>query len=262
VEGGFDYGKTNPTALLRGYIDFDGTVIYAGEYYQPGLEIWEHVSVIKRMADFERMRTIYADPSMFYRTSQQSQKPGHTPEIARSYNELYSEQGITNLCQFSGDRSDVSFAGRLMQHWSDLENREPGVKILCPRGMYAEKPVPGLHQWGCPNLLWELMIARREKLTSQQLLHRNASEGIVDKDNHARDAMKYHLMSHPEPAKKSNVRLVEEQMPELMKADPTQAMMLLHRAMEQERQLEEPVSFVYSRNARHLIRDMERRSRF
>ena len=37
VEGGFDYGKTNPTALLRAYIDFDGTVIYAGEYYQPGL---------------------------------------------------------------------------------------------------------------------------------------------------------------------------------------------------------------------------------
>jgi len=35
-QGGFDHGKTNPTALLRVYHDFDGTIIYAGEYYEPG----------------------------------------------------------------------------------------------------------------------------------------------------------------------------------------------------------------------------------
>jgi hypothetical protein len=40
VEGGFDHGKTNATALLRSYHDFDGTIIFAGEYYQPGREIW------------------------------------------------------------------------------------------------------------------------------------------------------------------------------------------------------------------------------
>src|SRR5580700_3796132 len=40
VEGGFDHGKTNPTALLRAYIDFEGTIYLAGEYYCPGLEIW------------------------------------------------------------------------------------------------------------------------------------------------------------------------------------------------------------------------------
>lgn len=32
------------------------------------------------------------------------------------------------------------------------------------------------------------------------MLARNVSEAIVDKDNHARDAMKYVLMSLPEPA--------------------------------------------------------------
>ena len=259
VEGGFDYGKTNPTALLRAYMDFDGAIVYAGEYYRPGWEIWQHAKEIKRMQDFERMETIYADPSMFYSTSQQSQTPGHAPEIARSYSELYSEQTITNLCSFRGDRSDVSFAARLMQHWADLDNREPTVKIFCPRGQYSDKPQPGLYHWSCPNLLWELMNTRRVKLTSQQLLHRNVSEALVDKDNHARDAMKYHLMSHPEPAKKSYERRVSESFAALGTVDPTVAYLRLSKILEQERQLEKPI--YYSGNARHVLRELEMQQR-
>ena len=39
VDGGFDHGKTNATALVRCYHDFEGNIIIAGEYYQPGKEI-------------------------------------------------------------------------------------------------------------------------------------------------------------------------------------------------------------------------------
>jgi len=49
VEGGFDHGKTNPTCLIRAYKDFEGTIYFAGEYYQPGKEIWQHAPEIKRM---------------------------------------------------------------------------------------------------------------------------------------------------------------------------------------------------------------------
>src|ERR1700680_1151610 len=35
VEAGFDHGKTNPTALLRAYIDGDGVIYLCGEYYMP-----------------------------------------------------------------------------------------------------------------------------------------------------------------------------------------------------------------------------------
>lgn len=210
VEGGFDHGKTNPTALLRAYIDFDGTIYFAGEYYWPGLEIWQHAPQMQRMRDFRRMGTVFADPSIFNFTSQQSQKPGQSAERAKSNSQLYCEQGIGNLCAFVGDYFDVSFVARLNAHWADLDRREPTVKIVCPRGMYAEKPVPGLYDWGCPNLLWELMRTRREKLSAQQLQRRNVSEAIVDKDNHARDAMKYLLMSHPEPSRKSLDRRVAE----------------------------------------------------
>jgi hypothetical protein len=54
------------------------------------------------------------------------------------------------------------------------------------------------------------MRTRRQKLTGQQLLSRNVSEAIVDKDNHARDAMKYIVMSLPEPSRKSLERRVIE----------------------------------------------------
>ena len=86
-----------------------------------------------------------------------------------------------------------------MLHWANLEEREPTVKIVCRN--YAEKPVPGLHQWDCPNLLWELRRARRQELSAMQLINRNPTERIVDKDNHLRDALKYMVLSLPEPAK-------------------------------------------------------------
>jgi hypothetical protein len=54
------------------------------------------------------------------------------------------------------------------------------------------------------------MRARRQKLTALQLLSRNVSEAIVDKDNHARDVCKYIIMSHPEPAGKTPQQLAAE----------------------------------------------------
>jgi hypothetical protein len=153
------------------------------------------------MPDIRRVSTCYADPTIFDCTMQQSLNRANTltvRESAKSINDLYLEQGIELFCPFALDRSDVGFAARLMLHWSNLDKREPTVRIVCRNR--SEQPQYGLHPWDCPNLLWELMRCRREKLSAQQLLSRNVSERIVDKDNHARDAMKYVLMSLPEPS--------------------------------------------------------------
>src|SRR5205807_6048955 len=165
---------------------------------------------LKQMEDIRKISVAYADPTIFDATMQQSNQPsqpGKAAERAKSVNDLYIEQGIELFSPFCGDRSDISFAARLMLHWSNLDKRAPSVKIVCRN--YSEKPMPGLHQWDCPNLLWELMRARRVKLTAQQLLSRNASEAIVDKHNHARDACKYTLLSHPEPTTKSMLEIAE-----------------------------------------------------
>jgi hypothetical protein len=233
VEAGFDHGKTNPTAMGRCYIDYTGTIIFAGEYYMPGKEIWEHAPVIATMADVRKISVCYADPTIFDMTLQQSQRPGQAAERAKSFNELYIEQGIGLFSPFARDRSDVSFGGRLMSHWANLEEREPTVKIVCRN--YAEKPQPGLHHWDCPNLIWELMRTRRVKLTAQQLLSRNTAEAIVDKDNHARDYMKYILMSHPEPTIKSVERRAAEAVKPLAEAgDLTSALIRHMQIMEEE----------------------------
>lgn len=217
VEAGFDHGKTNATALERAYIDYFGTLYLCGEYYMPGKEIWEHAPVIKQMADIRKVAACYADPSIFPETLQQSQLPGKPAERAKSFNELYVEQGIELFSPFEMDRSDVSFAGRVMAHWSNLESgREPTLKIVCRN--FSERPNPGLHQWDCPNLLWEMMRTRRVKLTAQQLLSRNTSEAIVDKDNHATDACKYFVMSHPEPTLKTAQQLATEAVKPLAEA--------------------------------------------
>ena len=103
-----------------------------------------------------------------------------------------------------------------MLHWSNLEHREPTVRIVCRNR--SEQPQPGLDDWDCPNLLWELMRTRRVKLNPHQMLTRNVSEAIVDKDNHARDAMKYVLMSSPEPAMASAHEDLQQQLKQLAEA--------------------------------------------
>jgi hypothetical protein len=176
-------------------------IYFYGEYYVAGKEVWEHVPELGKMPDVPRISACNADPSIFDCTMQQSLNRANTlavRESAKSINDLYLEQGIELFSPFSLDRSDVGFAARLMLHWSNLDTREPTVRIVCRNR--AEQPQYGLHLWDCPNLLWELMRCRREKLSAQQLLSRNVSERIVDKDNHARDAMKYVLISLPEPS--------------------------------------------------------------
>lgn len=242
IQAGFDHGKTNPTALERCYIDYEGTMYLCGEYYMPGKEIWEHVPEMKRMADVRKVTCCQADPTIFLDLMQQSQPcgPGHAQERAKSINELYVEEGIELFSPFRGDRSDISFAARLMLHWANLDQREPSLRIVCRN--FSERPQPGLHNWDCPNLLWELLRTRRMKLTAQQLLSRNTSEAIVDKDNHAADALKYIVMSNPEPSRKTPHQLAVEAVKPLVEAgDYTSAMMRYQQRMAEEHRTFQPI---------------------
>jgi hypothetical protein len=225
---------------LKAYIDDEGVIYFCGEYYMPGLEVWQHVPYMLRMEDIRKVTVAYGDPTIFDATMQQSNQPstqGKAVERAKSINELYIEQGVELFSPFQGDRSDISFAGRLMLHWSNLDKREPSVKIVCRN--YSERPQPGLHHWDCPNLLWELMRTRRVKLTSQQLLSRNTSEAIVDKENHARDAMKYLLMSHPEPAVKTMREKAREALQPLVEYEDLTSAYIRYLQMMEEQEEEE-----------------------
>ena len=97
------------------------------------------------------------------------------------------------------------------------------------------------------------MRTRRVKLSAQQLMSRNLSEAIVDKDNHAADASKYVVMSHPEPTKKSYDARVAERLGKLWKEqDPTTAMLQLSKIQEEEREADSTMSY-YAGNIRHAL---------
>ena len=252
LEAGFDHGRASPTAMLRCYADYEGTFYFCGEYYQPGMEIWEHAANLREMPDLRRLETCYADPSIFP-LNVHANVPTRPGERAKSVSEIYEENRIDFLSPFHGDHSDVSFTHRLLAHWANLDERKPTVRIVCRN--YCGRPLYGMHPWDCPNLLWELSRTRRELLSAQQLLNRNTSEAIVQKDDHVRDACKYVLLSHPEPSKKSYDTRVAERIDKLWKErTPTEAMLLLSKVQEEEREADSPIiSSYYSGNIRHAL---------
>jgi hypothetical protein len=145
-------------------------------------------------------------------------------------------------------------------HWADLEEREPTIRIVCRTS--SDRPQPGLHQWDSPNLLWELMRIRRVKLSAQKLLSRNLSEAIVDKDNHAMDACKYVVMSHPEPTRKPLQERVAERVEKLFKEqDMTTAMLGLSKIQEEERAKESGQGNYYGGNIRQRMAEEARKGR-
>ena len=129
-----------PHAMLRCYSDYEGTHYFCGEYYQPGMEIWEHAAELARDARPAEAapRHCYADPSIFP-MNVHANVPTRKGERAKSLSEIYDENGIDFLSPFHGDHSDVSFAARLLMHWANLDEREAHGEDRLPQ--YWERPL-------------------------------------------------------------------------------------------------------------------------
>lgn len=219
----FDHGKTNPTAGLVTKIDTEGIIYVVGEYYQPGLSPKEHKPHLAKLNGFLGNKTL-ADPSIFYKT--QAQGDGSF----RAINDLYRDEGIKHMIP-APKRTEITGMERILAHWMNLEEREPSIKIICPRHLRdIQRPVYGVHNEGCPNLIWELRRARREELSASQLIVKNPSEKIVDKDNHLRDGLKYIVMSLPPPTVLPQSRQIAERLATI--TDPT-ARHIEHLRMQQ-----------------------------
>ena len=127
---GFDHGKTNPTAALVVAIDYDGRAYCVCEYYQPGLTPSQHMQNLYRLPGFMDVTQILADPSIFHAT--QAQAEGGFKSIA----DLYSEAGLNGL--WEGENAEIAGMERILEHWRDLDYREPTLKIICPHD-YSRK---------------------------------------------------------------------------------------------------------------------------
>jgi transposase-like protein len=216
--GGFDHGKTNPTAALVGRIDQDGVIYITGEYYMPGLSPKEHKPNLRELTGFLEAEEVLADPSIF--SASQAQGDGSFKAISQ----LYIEEGIVNLFP-APERNELTGMARILNHWANLDKREPTLKIVCPRELREiGKPMYGVFNYGCPNLLWELKRTRTEQLSAGQLIHKNQSERIVDKDNHLRDCLKYIVLALLEPTRQTPHQKALEAIKDIPLNDPTSRM--------------------------------------
>ena len=215
--GGFDSGKANPTAALVACTDFDGIIYILREYYQPQLSPKQHAPSLQRLQGFMG-NPIYSDPSIFY--ANQAQNDGTFKAISF----LYEEEGIDNLAP-APENNELLGMERILQLWMNLDQQEPMLKIVCPeRSRDIAKPHFGVHNEGCPNLLWELRRTRRAESTPNQLATKNPTEKIIDKDNHLRDCLKYLLLTRPNPAEKTwQMKAAEEIAPLFEARDFTSA---------------------------------------
>ena len=211
---GFDHGKANPTAALVAAIENDGNIYILSEYYQPGLSPRQHLPHLKDLKGFMGSVAI-ADPSIFYKSHAQSGGD------YKAINDLYIQEGIGNLVQ-APDNNEETGMERILNHWLDLDNRQPTLRIVCPRRLRnIEKPIFGVHNEGCPNLVWELRQARREQNSSGQLVDHNPSEKIVDRNNHLRDCLKYLCLFLHEPTPKTPEQQANEAIKDIPLSDPT-----------------------------------------
>lgn len=213
----FDHGKANPTAALVACVDEDSNIYILSEYYQPGLsprQHWPNLTQLEGFLDSEAL----ADPSIFYKN--QAQSDGSFKAIA----DLYIEEGIRNLVP-APRNAEIAGMEKILSHWLDLDNRQPTLRIICPQGLRGiSRPIYGVHNEGCPNLLWELLRARREESSAGQLVNKNPTERVVDKDNHLRDCLKYLCLAFVEPAKQTPEMKANEAIKDIPKDDPTSRM--------------------------------------
>lgn len=201
VVGGFDHGIANATCLLKAYVtrkEIDPLtgkekapdVYICGEYYSYRREEWDNnvdqnVQQMKLMPDMERARWIMADPAIFWNSKEQaSGAPTNTYET-------YVKNKMWPMRAYDGIRSDPTFVQwMLSDYWRGIANgRRPRLFIVCRNP--SDRPQPGLHPFDCPNLLWELKRAKRVEMTARQLLTKSQNESLQDKNNHARDCLKY-----------------------------------------------------------------------
>lgn len=240
---GFDHGKANPTAALVGCVDGDGILYILGEYYQPGLSPRQHRPNLMMLNGFLHAEVL-ADPSIFYKT--QAQSDGTFKAIA----DLYIEEGIANLLP-APSNNELTGMERILSHWVELDHREPTLRIVCPRRLRdISRPIYGVHNDGCPNLLWELRRARREELTAGQLVHKNPSERIVDKDNHLRDCLKYIVSALLEPTRQTPEMKALDAIRDIPLNDPTSRMIRYQDAMLAAQAAEESPRVPMGRRAR------------
>lgn len=162
-----DHGFTNPTAILWGCYDHEGTVIIYNEYYVTKRLVKDHAEAFKGICEELRVvpEYIVADPSI----------AGKSAITGTSIHQEYAEHGV----YLGLANNDV--IGGINRVASRLKNKQ----------LYITR--------NCEKLIWELERYRWEKYSNLKIANKNNKrETPMKKDDHACDALRYGMVSRPE----------------------------------------------------------------
>lgn len=184
---GLDYGTRNPSAFEVLSVDYDGNVQVIWEYYEPpkkpdesddqfrsrkGYKVLS--AAIKACPYFSKKLPIYADPSLWNKTQESAD-----PKGLKSMADLFIQEGVF-ISQGRRGRDFACFEKLDSKAWE--KPKKPMLTIMR----------------NCKWLWWELQRLRFADFSATVMINKNLQEKIVDKDNHAWDALKYPLMSIPQ----------------------------------------------------------------
>mgnify|MGYP001036205349 FL=1 len=161
-----DPGLHNPLACLFLCVDYDGIVYVVGEWYRAGLDIDAHAEHIRELADRLGWRR---DAKGRLRAIIDSAANQRTLASSKSVAQLFGERGIAV---------------------NPRVNKELFAGIACVKSYLAQDRIRIFRN--CVNLIRELKGYRWSD-----------GDAPVKRDDHALDALRYYLMSHPDPPRQT-----------------------------------------------------------
>lgn len=176
---GMDWGVRNPSSFIVFGLSKNemGEPCYDAvwEYYDVPVDMPSFVQAITACPYFDKIRFIASDPSIWQNRSVGSH--GRFMSIA----DHMVEFGLSKIVP-AGNNREEAWLTLMKQYWASFEERGPLFRIRNT----------------CPNLIREMRNATFAELTNKQLQTRNQAEKMLDKNNHAMDAVKYFMLTAPE----------------------------------------------------------------
>jgi|SRR3990167_1812382 len=178
-----DHGLVNPTAVLWGAIDFDENIYLYDEYYKANEIISEHARRIWEKTGDDNITTWVIDPTTRAKTMIKNGMPW-------SVLEEYEDNGLQLV---PANNEVLASINRIKEYLHIQKDRINPIT--------QQKGSPKLFIFkNCPNLIEELKTYRwKKQMISQE---QNAPEKPVKYKDHTVDALRYLIMSRPEPTQR------------------------------------------------------------
>ncbi len=182
---GLDHGYTNPTAMLWGAIDHDGNVYIYREMYKRETLIKDLCAEMKSLMGVspanprgtEKLDAIYIDPS------------------------TKARRGQTGVSDFSTYLEHLPDYLPLVCAQNDVSSGIDRVKTYLRDNPRTKKPRLFIFST-CHNLIEEIGEYRWAELSASQEGTKNQKEEPRKYNDHACDALRYLIMSRPDPSKR------------------------------------------------------------